>query len=131
MTIVMDERGAPARDGEIERVRGARRKLSQVREILMIPSPEQLGECGPVLEEAAELLGSLLESRKCGGPGIPLLAGEVQGLRRDLMVVTALMQQAAGYYLGWAQMLGAATSGYTNHGEVPPLTVRPQFSVEG
>jgi hypothetical protein len=71
----------------------------------------------------------LLESRKCG-PGIPHLAEEVHGLRRDLTVVTALMQQAAGFYLGWAQMLGAATSGYTNEGTVPPLTTRPQLSIE-
>jgi hypothetical protein len=130
MAIAIDERRAPSRDAEIERVRGARRKLRQVREILMKPSPEQLGECGPVLEEAVELLGSLLEGRK-SGPGIPLLADEVHGLRRDLSVVTALMKQAAGYYLGWAQMLGATANGYTNRGEIPPLTTRPQLSIEG
>jgi hypothetical protein len=130
MTIVMNETRAPARDGEVERVRAARRKLRQVREILMTPSPEGLGECGPVLEEAAELLKSLLEIAR-GGRNIPLLADEVQGLRRELTVVQALMQQAAGYYLGWAQMLGAATNGYTNQGAVPPLITRPQLSVEG
>jgi hypothetical protein len=130
MTIVIDERRAPARDGEVDRVRAARRKLHQVREILMMPSPERLGECGPVLEEAADLLKCFLESRS-GGASASHLAEEVQGLRRELTVVTALMQQAAGYYLSWAQMLGAATSGYTNEGAIPPLTSRPRLSVEG
>ena len=94
----------------------------------MTPSPEQLAECGPVLEEAAGLLASLLD---CPKSGIPLLMGELQELRRDLSVVAALMQQAAGYYLGWAQMLGAATSGYTNQGDAAPLVGHSQMSVEG
>ena len=134
MGTAINIRCVPADDEDIERVRGARRKLRQVRQILMTPSPEQLGECGPVLEEAADLLGSLLEggmsSARDSLPG-PLLQEELQVLRRELTVVTALMQQAAGYYLGWAQMLGAAIGGYTNHGDVPPLVVESRLSVEG
>jgi hypothetical protein len=121
-------------DEDIERVRGARRKLRQVRQILMTPSPEQLGECGPVLEEAADLLGSLLEGGMSSARGVvlgSLLSDELQVLRRELTVVTALMHQAAGYYLGWAQMLGAAIGGYTSHGDVPPLAVESRLSVEG
>jgi hypothetical protein len=128
MVIAIDQKGVSVRDGEVERVRQARRKLHQVREILISPSPEKLGECGPVLEDAAGLLGSLLESRT-NGAAPPLLAEELQGLRRELSVVTALMQQAAGYYLGWAQMLGAATNGYTNHGEAAPLVDCSQLSI--
>lgn len=138
MGTAINIRCVPAGDEDIGRVRGARRKLRQVRQILMMPSPEQLGECGPVLEEAADLLGSLLESGMSSardpllGPLlVPLLQEELQVLRRELTVVTALMQQAAGYYLGWAQMLGAAIGGYTNHGDVPPLTVESRLSVEG
>jgi hypothetical protein len=104
--------------------------LNQVKEILITPTPERLGECGPVLEDAAELLKSLLENRK-GAANAPHLTDEVHGLRRELGVVAALMQQAAGYYLGWAQMLGAATTGYTSEGAIPPLATRPQLSVEG
>src|SRR3954453_3379380 len=112
------EQRAPAGDA-VEQVRGARRKLSQVRQILLTPSPERLGDCGPVLEQAAELLGSLMESQRSGAR-IPFLMDELQVLRRELAVVTALMQQAAGYYLGWAQMLGAATAGYTSRGDAAP-----------
>lgn len=134
MGTAINIRCVPAGDEDIERVRGARRKLRQVRQILMTPSPEQLGECGPVLEEAADLLGSLLEGGMSSARGslpVPLLHEELQVLRRELTVVTALMQQAAGYYLGWAQMLGAAIGGYTNHGDVPPLVVESRLSVEG
>ena len=134
MGTAINVRCVPAGDEDIERVRGARRKLRQVRQILMTPSPEQLGECGPVLEEAADLLGSLLEGGMSGTRGsllVPLLREELQVLRRELTVVTALMQQAAGYYLGWAKMLGAAIGGYTNHGDVPPLVVESRLSVEG
>ena len=138
----MNIRGVPASDEDIERVRQARRKLRQVRQSLMTPSPEQLGECGPVLEEAADLLGSLLEGGMSTARGAILrsefryesrleLTDELQVLRRELTVVTALMQQAAGYYLGWAQMLSAAASGYTNQGDVPPLAVESRLSVEG
>ena len=134
MGTAINIRSVPAGDEDIERVRGARRKLRQVRQILITPSPEQLGECGPVLEEAADLLGSLLVSGMSGARGPlpgPELHEELKVLRRELTVVTALMEQAAGYYLGWAQMLGAAVGGYTNHGDVPPLTVESRLSVEG
>ena len=119
--IAIDQRCIPAGDREIERIHKARWKLRQVRQILMTPSPEGLSECGTVLEEAAELLGKLQP-----GPTqrVPHLMDELQVLRRELTVVNALMQQAAGYYLGWAQILGAATGGYTSHGEAAPLTVR-------
>ena len=131
-------RCVPAGDEDIEQVRQARWKLRQVRQILMTPSPEQLGECGPVLEEAADLLGSLLDGGISSARG-PLLRSdlrsdlrnELQLLRRELTVVTALMQQAAGYYLGWAQMLGAAIGGYNNRGDVPPLAVQSRLSVQG
>ncbi len=129
MAIAMDFRGVQAGGEAVEHVRGARRKLHQVREILMMPSPEQLCGCGPVLQEAAALLGSLLESRT-NGATVPFLGDELELLRRELSVVTALMQQAAGFYLGWAQMLSAATGGYTNQGDVVPLTGISQLSVE-
>jgi hypothetical protein len=128
MVIAMNQASVFVVGGEVERIREARRKLHQVRQILMTPSPERLGDCGPVLEEAAGLLGSLLD---CPKSGVPLLMEELQALRRDVSVVTALMQQAAGYYLGWAQMLGAATSGYTNQGDAAPLVGYSQLSVEG
>jgi hypothetical protein len=126
MVSALEQASGPVVGGEIERIREARRKLYQVRQILMTPSPERLGDCGPVLEEAAGLLGSLPDCRKSGR-----LMEELHALRRDLSVVTALMQQAAGYYLGWAQMLGAATSGYTNQGDAAPLEGYSQLSVEG
>jgi hypothetical protein len=128
MVIRMEQASGSAVGGEVERIREARRKLHQVRQILMTPSPERLGDCGPVLQEAAGLLGSLSD---CPKSGVPLLIEELQALRRDLSVVTALMQQAAGYYLGWAQMLGAATTGYTNQGDAGPLLGYSQMSVEG
>ncbi|MEO8128410.1 MAG: hypothetical protein ABI822_15020 [Bryobacteraceae bacterium] len=118
----------------LERTRSARRKLWQVREKLLSPSPEQLAGCGPELEEAADLLGLLIEDG-AGHSGVPVrqreLRDELQQLRRDLAVVTALMEQAARYYLGWAQMLGAAVGGYTSLGDVPPLTVESRLSLEG
>jgi hypothetical protein len=129
MVNAMEQASVSAVGGEVERRREARQKLHQVRQILMTPSPERLGDCGPVLEEAAGLLASLPDYRK-SGPPVPFIE-ELQALRRDLSVVTALIQQAAGYYLGWAQILGAATSGYTNQGDAAPLVGYPQVSVEG
>ena len=142
MGTAIQLRYAPVYAEDIEQVRQARRKVRQVRQILMTPSPEQVGECGPVLEEAAGLLGSLLKGAIGGAWDPPSgselrgelhseLGDELQVLRRELAVVTALMQQAAGYYLGWAQMLGAAIGGYNNQGDVPSLAVESRISVEG
>src|SRR3981189_2227450 len=98
MVIVTNQASVPLVGGEVEQIRGARRKLRQVRQILMTPSPEQLGECGPVMEEAAVLLRSLVVSGMRGArrplPG-PELHEELKVLRRELTVVTALMEQAA------------------------------------
>lgn len=146
MGTAIQIRYVPVYAEDIEQVRQARRKVRQVRQILLTPSPEQLGECGPVLEEAAGLLGSLLKGAIGGAWDPPAgselpgqlrgelhseLGDELQVLRRELSVVTALMQQAAGYYLGWAQMLGAAIGGYNNQGDVPSLAVESRISVEG
>ena len=132
METAIETRQVPSADESIERVRRARRKLRHVTEMLLTPSPELLEGCGPALEEAAALLGSLLEDRTGTVPGpVPAMHDELQGLRRDLTVMTALMEQAAGYYLGWAQMLGAAVGGYTSQGNVPPLAVDSRVSVEG
>jgi len=128
-TIIQLQQGTACVE-EMERAREARRKLRQVRQNLMTPSPELLGECGPVLEEAAGLLGSLLENRNSSAPHNDL-RDELQELRRELTVVAALMDQAACYYLGWAQMLGAAVTGYTSYGDVPPLRVESRVSLEG
>ncbi len=117
-------------ESDLERLRGATRKLAQVRQILITPTPEQLAGCGPVLEEAIEILGYVERGQKTREP-LPILRDELHVLRRELSVVTALMQQAAGYYLGWAQMLGAAMGGYTPYGEAAPLTGRSHVSVEG
>ena len=63
-----------------------------------------------------------------------MASNELNPLYRTLVGfdrIASLMDQAACYYLGWAQMLGAAVSGYTSHGDVPPLTVESRVSLEG
>jgi hypothetical protein len=108
---------------DLDRIRRVTVKLRAVRQILMTPAPEKLGQCGPALEEAAELLGSI-NSR-------PDLMAELHVVQRELAIVSALMEQAAGYYFGWAQILGAATGGYTQQGGAAPLTSTPRLMVEG
>jgi hypothetical protein len=110
-------------ESDLARIRQVTAKLRAVRHILMTPTPEKLGQCGPEFEEAAELLGSI--------KGRPDLRAELHVVQRELAVVSALMQQAARYYFGWAQILGAATGGYTPQGGVAPLTSTPRFMVEG
>jgi hypothetical protein len=130
---MQEERSRLVTNADVQRVAEARRRLREVKDILMTPSPEHLEACGPALEEAAGLLGPLLAQRKTGA-GIPLLVREVEGLRRELAAVTALMQQASRYYLGWAQMLGTAAGGYNDHGEAAlnaALTGESRLSVEG
>ncbi len=96
-----------------------------MREMLLRPTPETLEDCGPVLEEAAGLMSGIEPSEVQG------LRPELDKLRRELSVVSALMQQAAGFYFDWSQILGAAIGGYAPHGRTMTVPSAGRISMEG
>jgi hypothetical protein len=114
---------ASTKEQDLALIRQVTIRISRVRQILMTPTPEKLGQCAPELEQAADILGTVKSQ--------PYLSSELKLVKRELAIVSALMQQAAGYYFGWAQILGAATGGYTAQGGVAALTSTPRLTVEG
>jgi hypothetical protein len=107
------------------RVRAATASLRAVREMLLRPTPESLEECGPVLEEAASLLRSI------GPCDVPDIHPDLDTLRRELNVVSALVRQASAFYFNWAQILGAAIGGYTPDGQTMSVPSAGRISMEG
>jgi hypothetical protein len=106
-------------------VRAATANLRAVREMLLRPTPESLEECGPVLEHAARLMGTIQTV------DVPDMRPEIDALRRELNIVSALMHHASGFYLGWSQILGAAIGGYRPGGRTASVPAPGQFSIEG
>jgi hypothetical protein len=106
-------------------VRAATVSLRAVREMLLRPTPESLEECGPVLEDAARLMAAIRAS------DVPDMRPDIDALRRELNVVSALMHQASSFYFGWAQILGAAIGGYRPGGQTASVPARGQISIEG
>jgi hypothetical protein len=106
-------------------VRAATRSLREIREMLLRPTPESLEKCAPVLEDAARLMGTIRPSDVAG------IRPDIDALRRELNVVSALMHQASGFYSGWSQILGAAIGGYRPGGQTASVPVPGRISMEG
>jgi hypothetical protein len=106
-------------------VRAATASLRKVREMLLRPTPESLEECGPVLEAAARLIGKIRPA------DVADMRPDIDALRRELNVVSALMHQASGFYFGWSQILGAAIGGYRPGGQTASVPAPRRISIEG
>ena len=108
----------------------ARRRVADLRQALLSPSPEEIERCLPGLAEAATCLGQLereLHSERAD----PLLAAELQALQRDLKMIARMVQQSSAFYRGWASILGAAAGGYTSSGQAAEIAVPGTIAVRG
>ena len=119
----------------LSQLREARESLSQLGFALETPGPDLWQQATPRLEHAAGLLASV-ERKLTAGESIPLdLRAEIRaGLRllaADVRRIDALMRAAADFYAGWAQLVGAATGGYTRSGKVIPASTAAHVSLRG
>ncbi len=112
--------------------RRARLSLGHARPFLLRPRPESLDAAVPHLDEASRSLQKLEKVLAAGAPaGGADLAPELAALRREIALLTALLENAAVFHFGWAQVLAAAAAGYNASGEpgsAPPLR---SLAVEG
>jgi len=116
----------------LEWVRQAQAILRQVRQLLLSPTPQSLEHSAPHLEAAAGCLKALEHALRAGAaPPRQSVLPELSELRRQVLLVQALLQQAGAFYVGWARLLAATLGGYTPQGEpaVPPAVRR--LSMEG
>ncbi len=78
-----------------------------------------------MLEDAARLMGTIRLS------DVANMRPDIDALRRELNVVSALMHQASGFYFGWSQILGAAIGGYRPGGQIASVPAPGRISIEG
>jgi hypothetical protein len=135
----MPDPSGPSEAGSIQlnlsKLREARARLGEVRRVLSSAStPEEIGDCAPLLEEAIlalQAIPSLL-----GGPNHAVeneaeLAREFAALQFELGVVRRLIEGGMNFYQGWARVLAAVLTGYTPSGEPAALTARGSVLLEG
>jgi hypothetical protein len=105
-----------------------REQMSRLKQLFAAPQPSTFAEAIPQLEQLAATL-ACLQQRLRG----PLTAGtqrELLEIKADMQSLTALIQQAAAFYLGWSTILATAAKGYTAQGAAAPLEAGPRLSVE-
>lgn len=105
-----------------------REQLSRLKQLFAVPQPSTFAEAIPQLEQLAATL-ACLQQRLRG----PLTAGtqrELLEIKADMQSLTALIQQAAAFYLGWSTILATAAKGYTAQGAAAPLEAGSRLSVE-
>jgi hypothetical protein len=109
---------------------GARIRVARMRAALLAPTPEAIEQCLPGLAEAADLLGRVQQDLAAGGERHNILM-DVYALNRELGAVHQLIARGAGFYSGWAKLLGAATAGYMPSGEAAPVMPSGKISIRG
>jgi hypothetical protein len=99
--------------------------VRQARQLILDASPRSLDQCVPMLEQARAGLEALRDqaAEDETRPKTRLLV--------DLRQIGSLLDNAAGFYLGWIQLRGCLTGGYSADGGPAPLEPNRRVSVEG
>jgi len=104
---------------QLAQVREARQLIERMRDRLIHPSFQALGECAGDLRSAAECIQGL-DAQLPAWQGIQrkALEAEVTNLRRGVSCVQALLANAGKFYAGWARLLlpDQAPPNYTSAG---------------
>lgn len=112
-------------NSELEQIRKARASLQKFRLKLLCPTVATLESGATDLGAAVECLQRIEPAPAHRGrrsPGVEhALRLEVEGLRRDLQQVHALLEGAGNFYQGWSRLVGCSadkeSSNYTAHGK--------------
>jgi len=118
----------PSQVNGLARVKSARGHVVAVRAALQSPSPEELGRCIPLLDEAVACLKAMEPVRDTRQTD---LVRELDALRFELGVVRRLIEGGNQFYRGWARILAMAAVGYTPTGDPAPLPAPGSVSVQG
>jgi hypothetical protein len=99
-------------DTQLQAARQARKGIDAVRRHLLKPAPESLDACAAPLSEAIgclEMLEKQLRSAPSSlGTQAHLLRKEIQSLRKELVIATALLKAAGNFYEGYGGLLGTS-----------------------
>ena len=97
----------------------ARNGIERLRVALLSPSPEDIGEALPALEEAVLCLTTVEQELREGAAAPYEVRRELELLRNDLRISTRLIENGMAFCQGWARMIGAGPA-YTASGQPEP-----------
>jgi hypothetical protein len=117
----------------LARFESIRRRLQALRMALLSPSPEEIVNCMPALEQAIPSGPELeLELPDDRDPQARLeIRIALHALQSDLQIARRLIERSAALHQGWATLLAAAVGGYVASGAPTPLTAAGTVSLEG
>jgi hypothetical protein len=102
-------------------------RLTRAAQMLLKPTAEACEAAVTELESAEHLVRAALAGPPAALPG----PDQVRRLQAALRGVIGLWENAAGFRLGWARVLGAMTGGYTERGEPKLLEPPATIAIEG
>ncbi len=97
----------------------ARKAMDRVRARLLAPAPESIGDCLADLDAAVEALRELvrsLETRRATEAERAEVAKEVERLVEEARQASALLKQAADYYVEWFEAWKSGRASYSPGG---------------
>lgn len=106
----------------------ARSHVQKLREALSRPTPAGIEECLPGLAEAVDCLRRVETNLSTATPQEIL---EIRALSSGLKGARRLIDRGAAFYKGWANVLGAASAGYTPDGAAAPIPAEGKVLVRG
>jgi hypothetical protein len=114
----------------VEQLMSARQQLDFASDLLIRPSAEALESCSSVLQAAERQLAECrpIFHQQAGNAAA---LEEAWRVRRSFVRTARLFQGACDFHLGWLQLRGTMTGGYTETGESAPLMHGCSISLQG
>jgi hypothetical protein len=100
----------------VDQIRRCSGEVDRACAALLSPGAESLDDCGAVLAGAAGTLAAVRPSLH-DARGDPEALAEAWRLQRTVRRASALLESAAAYHAGWADLLGVQTAGYGPGGQ--------------
>jgi hypothetical protein len=113
------------------RVDDARKRLDRLRVALASPSPREIEEALPELEQAIASMQELERALASGEVPLENMALDLAALAREVGIVQRLTKHGLELCNGWAEMLATATGGYVSSGKPAPLDPASRIEIDG
>jgi hypothetical protein len=112
------------------KIKQARDRVEALRLALLSPTPEDIAQALPGLEEAASCLAILEQEVREGACAPYEVRRELKLLKNDLRISARLIEQGIAFCQGWAKLLGGVPA-YTQAGHSQPPPSAGTLSLRG
>lgn len=115
-----------------EHIRAARAGISEIMQLLRVPTTEDAERCTVLLGEVGTQLQSAAAAlRQFDGPKNADLRQSLSHLQREVRTLALTLSESDRFISGWVRRLGAKTAGYTERGASAPLFLIKKVNVTG